>query len=243
MVVLDTAHSLPGEYLDFIVTLPYIKDGGIVVLHDVIDAHQNILDTEIATSLLFSTVHTKKWYMDEVDMNLFGFSNIAAFEVNKNLRNNMDDLFWAITIPWTYFFSEDETKAYLDSIRKNYPDLYVRHIENTFKLQKKYHEEKEQKSSKCVKQRRVHAIVNEHVAMVTKDDLGVADCRKYLWQTPFCPRWEILARITSVEESFIQLRLYQLNKDNDEESVDNMRVSLISDADIELFISGISLIQ
>lgn len=238
--MLDTAHSLPGEYLDFIVALPYIKDGGLVVLHDVIDAHQNILDTEIATSLLFSTVHTKKWYMHEAGMNLFDFSNISAFEVNQELKNNLDDIFWAITIPWIYIFSDDETEAYLNCIRKNYPDIYVKSLENTFKLQKRYHTSKEKKITKdYIKQRKVQTVVAEYVAKITKEELGVDDCRNYLWQTPYCPRWELLVRITSVEENFIQVRIYQLIKDNEgEESVDDLKVSLVREAEVELYISG-----
>ena len=59
-VILDTVHYTPGELLDFPVMLPYLKEGAIVIVHDVSlnqlnypfhksDAH--------ATGLLFSAVY------------------------------------------------------------------------------------------------------------------------------------------------------------------------------------------
>ena len=34
-VILDTAHVLPGENLDFLVALPYLKENAVICMHDV----------------------------------------------------------------------------------------------------------------------------------------------------------------------------------------------------------------
>ena len=53
-LILDTTHSMPGEFMDFLVCLPYLRDGCIVVLHDVIENHGTCNDCEMATKLLFN---------------------------------------------------------------------------------------------------------------------------------------------------------------------------------------------
>ena len=70
-LILDTAHSLPGEILDFLACFPFLKEGCIVVLHDIILNH---LDNrkEFATKLLFDTVVAEKYLnIDDVGGGVF----------------------------------------------------------------------------------------------------------------------------------------------------------------------------
>ncbi len=104
-VILDTTHYLPGEMLDFLCILPYLKDGAIVVLHDIMASRNSSysLGEErkgisgpyryICTQLLFSIVKGKKYFN-------FSTPNIAAFEVNEETRKSAADIFMALDITW-----------------------------------------------------------------------------------------------------------------------------------------------
>lgn len=119
-LILDTTHSLPGEVFDFLVCMPFLVDGAVVVLHDIVldlvTKHLN----EIASKALFSTVCAKKWYMEEQDMGLCGLSNIAAFEVSQETRVHITDTFLALSWTWSYLIPEDELSAYNRIVEKYY---------------------------------------------------------------------------------------------------------------------------
>lgn len=220
--------------------MPYMADGGIVVLHDVIDAHQNILDTEIATSHLFSTVHTKKWYMAEPGMELFDFSNIAAFEVNQECRESATDIMFGLSVPWAYTFSREESQAYASKIRENYSNSLAKMMDDIFGLQSRYQEKKREKEASSISQKKINVCFRDYIGTIDNSSLGIVSCRDYIWQTPFCPQWEYMIRITAVSDENIQLRCYGVNYNSEisDESISNMSIGLIKEASIDLYISG-----
>lgn len=135
-LILDTTHALPGELLDFLICLPYLKDGCIVVLHDIIQNHLSCWDGGIVTKLLFDLVQGEKWYMREEETHMFGFSNIAAFEVNQNTRKSIYNLFSGLTFSWTYMLTDKEAEKYLNVVEKNYSTEYAKWLGKIFELQK-----------------------------------------------------------------------------------------------------------
>lgn len=66
-------HSLPGEVFDFLALIPYLHDGTVIILHDLVNnfVDQNFIDegrdyTRDAgnvTKLLFDTVTAEKYLM------------------------------------------------------------------------------------------------------------------------------------------------------------------------------------
>lgn len=64
-LILDTVHRLPGEILDFLSLLPYLKNGAVVVLHDICC---NVLSKNImwVTKLLMCTVTAEKNICKEI---------------------------------------------------------------------------------------------------------------------------------------------------------------------------------
>lgn len=135
-LVLDTAHILPGELLDFITVLPYLKDGCIVVMHDVNNSHYCGDMRKIATCLLFSGVSSKnKYRMKDESSKMFSFSNIAAFSVDGSTRENIEDLISLLLVPWSYTFSEVEKKQYLKIIEQFYNEEIGSVIKRCFLLQ------------------------------------------------------------------------------------------------------------
>lgn len=131
-VILDTAHYLPGEMLDFLCLLPYMSDGAVVVLHDVMgsSASSGALKEKwvgitgpfrcICTQLLFSVVSGIK-YMN------YSSSNIAAFEISEETRKNIADVFMALDVTWGDMPRHDVINKYGKIIEKEY-DEYCLHL-------------------------------------------------------------------------------------------------------------------
>lgn len=136
-LILDTAHSLPGEYLDFIACLPFLKEGCVVVMHDTIENHLTYRDCEIATKLLFDVVRANdKYYMPEEKIDIAAFPNIAAFIVGKETKDNVRDLFSSMTISWGYLLEEDEKQKYREVIEEHYGTEYLQLFDRIETLQR-----------------------------------------------------------------------------------------------------------
>ncbi|MFG6346914.1 MAG: class I SAM-dependent methyltransferase [Lachnospiraceae bacterium] len=113
-VILDTVHSLPGELLDFLCILPYLRDGAIVVMHDITLNFDGNRDA-FATKIILNSAFGEKYYnySDRV-------LNIAALKINGDTRKYAANLFSAFSITWTDFPSDLEVELY----RKNYEKYY-----------------------------------------------------------------------------------------------------------------------
>lgn len=105
-VVLDTRHTLPGELLDFLCILPYLKDGAIVVFHDIT---LNLMGAEkaYATKIVLDMAVGEK-YFNFQDGNL----NIGAVRIGEETRKNIANVFSAFSITWHYFPSLSEILTY-----------------------------------------------------------------------------------------------------------------------------------
>lgn len=124
-VILDTVHFVPGEILDFLAMLPYLKAGAIVVLHDVALNHYSrpAWTNAYCTGLLFGAVSAEKFLNFQTDdgKSKFVYPNIAAFQINEQTRRNIDQVFLALSINWFYMPKPDEMQIYLAHYRRYYP--------------------------------------------------------------------------------------------------------------------------
>lgn len=136
-LILDTTHALPGELLDFIVCLPFLKNGCTVVMHDTIESHLSYHDEEIASKLLFDVVKaTDKYFMWEEDITVTGLPNITAFQVDTETRRNVRDLFSSLTSIWGYMLSDNDRQKYRESIQQNYGNEYLQLFDRIEVLQR-----------------------------------------------------------------------------------------------------------
>ncbi len=120
--ILDAAHSLPGEVLDLITILPYLKDGTIVVLHDIRLGSRGMRRNAIATNILFSTVVAEEKFLPLDDLG--NIMNIAAFRITKTTRAHIHNLIQALSLPWAYSVSEAHWNLYTKVVRAHYADQY-----------------------------------------------------------------------------------------------------------------------
>lgn len=115
--VLDSMHLHPVESLNFLSILPYLKDGAVVVLHDIsVFAFPKKNGTNLASRILYSSVAGHKLspsYSGEIHENrLPGVVNIAAIQISGDTRKYIGNVFDGLLHPWEYF-----PYQYLDSVR------------------------------------------------------------------------------------------------------------------------------
>lgn len=121
-LILDTAHIMPGEVLDFLAVLPYLKENAIVVLHDTALHHcGNNSSKCIATNVLFQAVTADK-FLNNFDE----FPNIAAFRINEDTEKYILDVFCALMLPWEYVPDEEQMEAYHNIFSKYYDNDAVK---------------------------------------------------------------------------------------------------------------------
>ena len=150
-IIIDTVHAMPGEFLTFLIALPQLKDGCVVILHDI---HLNIMNmkrnqfenykmSSYCTGMLHGGVSSnEKWTLKARYV-----PNISAFVVDESTRENIKDIFHILCMTWFNFpfnpnwsqFSINEDK-YFKYIKKHYTKDCYKLFKNCFELQYKYFE-------------------------------------------------------------------------------------------------------
>ena len=136
--ILDTVHSLPGELLDFISVMPFLKEGAVVVLHDVNmpliwkdmprrHAHSNkvILDSVVGEKIICKDPN-----------NFGGISNISAVVINKDTLKYFNNVFSTLSFGWSYLPGEEEIEIYANHYEKFYGASAAEHLRNIYIMQK-----------------------------------------------------------------------------------------------------------
>lgn len=121
LVILDTVHAMPGESLDFLAVLPYLKPNAVVVLHDVSLNQTDKAALQHATTVLFSAVTAEKFLNFQPEGKLFRYPNIAALKINEQTAENIENIFLTMILRWTYMPSEEELLIYRKHYRRFYP--------------------------------------------------------------------------------------------------------------------------
>lgn len=141
LIIIDTIHSMPGEFFSFIAALPQLKDGCTVILHDI---HLNMIEFSNArftisgnnaycNGLLFGSVSSNKKWILKSDM-----SNIGAFVINQDTRENIKDIFHILCATGAYFPSELNLDEYSKYVNKNYSEDCYNLFKNCLTLQHTY---------------------------------------------------------------------------------------------------------
>lgn len=127
-LILDTTHKLPGELLDFLVALPYLKDGAIVVMHDIWLNHwapYNDMNAQ-ATRVLLSAASGERLVSSSASSDL----NIGAFIVSEDTRKYVENIFHALALSWIYIPDDN----YLALCRECYARYYKEELVKLFDL-------------------------------------------------------------------------------------------------------------
>jgi hypothetical protein len=148
---IDTVHSNPGEILDVLMILPFLKEGAIIVFHDV---NYHTLSDKFAkynatggftNNLLFSAIHGKKYIQGNfVERSPYSntekgayFPNIGAIRTNSETKKHIFEIFNLLTLNWTYLPSLDEEKSIIDFFSKYYDVYFIEYLNKVFAYHRK----------------------------------------------------------------------------------------------------------
>lgn len=128
MVIIDTTHRLPGEILDFLCVLPYMRKGGIIILHDVNlnyfktfsdDPYEvMIANVRMATKILL-TVAVGEKYINVTDKMCM---NIGGIKISEDTMKYVQDLFVMLTGTWDYKLEDRMISEYREVFKNHYDD-------------------------------------------------------------------------------------------------------------------------
>ena len=115
MVFIDTAHFEPGEILDFLIVLPFLKEGAIIIIHDIGNQiTRGYQRNEWAPYIIFNGIRGYKYLPSG---NQILKHDIGAIQLEKNQYKYYKDYFRLLGGQWQYFPKEK----------------YINHIRNYFK--------------------------------------------------------------------------------------------------------------
>ncbi|WP_198391156.1 O-methyltransferase [Brachyspira pilosicoli] len=115
LCLLDTAHINPGEFLDFLMVLPYLKKNAIVILHDTIF---HLYREGYTNGVLFAAIKGQKIMPYEGEVK--NIANIGAIILDDDIMNYIFDYFYLLTLRWNYLPTDED----LDYIYKLFNKFY-----------------------------------------------------------------------------------------------------------------------
>lgn len=149
-VILDTEHSLPGELLDFLAIYPYLASNACVVVHDIILNHIGKNHEAFATQLLLSAVVADKYLAPDTER-MYGYPNIAAFEINEQTRSNIQNVFLSLLITWKKGKTDYIFELYKNHYKRFYNGELIKLFEQSFYIQKETQKRKKQEQPALIR--------------------------------------------------------------------------------------------
>jgi predicted O-methyltransferase YrrM len=136
--LIDTAHYNPGEILDILMVLPYLKDDAIVVFHDVKYHTGFRTQAGITNNLLMSSITGTKYLQGNFtgQEDRVCFPNIAGIRTNKTTKENLFEIFNLLTMKWTYLPTDIQQGDIISHYEKYYNNYYIDYIKDVFEYQK-----------------------------------------------------------------------------------------------------------
>lgn len=123
-VFLDTTDLMPGEILDFLVILPFLKKNALIVIHDTMYQLKNPMKNKYSSNnFLVSCLRGKKILprINELNDELF---NIAAVQLDDNQENYYFEYFFLLCSRWQNV-PEESMRVCLNHFSKYYEQKYV----------------------------------------------------------------------------------------------------------------------
>lgn len=134
LCVLDTKHSNPGEFLDFLMVLPYLKKGGYLIIHD-IALHSIRKNEEFATcGTLFAAIKGKKILPHYDNYNIC--NNIGLIILDNDVMEYLFDYFYLLSLKWRYLPTSDDIVDIKNIFEKNYGKEYTEMFLSIYSFQK-----------------------------------------------------------------------------------------------------------
>lgn len=136
--LIDTMHVQPGEILDFLMVLPYLKSDAVIVLHD-IALHLSMIEQQWSdcNAQLFSVLKGQKILPAEFNSGFTPFPNIGAVVLDNDIKDNLFDIFNLLLVYWKYSLSEYDYRVIYDYFKKHYDEYFLEIFSKTAEINKK----------------------------------------------------------------------------------------------------------
>ena len=131
---LDTAHSAPGEILNFIEILPFLNENAILVLHDIIWHFHSKIKFYPSNVYLYPVIYGDKVLLKNKDGSI---GNMGAVFLYKNQEKYYLNYFFLLLAFWEYIPKDNEIKDLRIFIKKFYKkDIYLKIFDTAVKNNK-----------------------------------------------------------------------------------------------------------
>ena len=138
MVIIDSAHFEPGEILDVLMVLPFLKEEAVLIFHDIgnqitdgLSHTENGGRKEWAPYIIFNLLRGKKFLPSGGKILT---NNIGAVKLEKNQYRFIYDYFRALGGQWAYFPKEKYIKLLRDYFKKYYDEYCMIIFEEAIKF-------------------------------------------------------------------------------------------------------------
>ena len=127
LVFIDTMHVTPGEMLDWLMVLPFLKNEAIVIFHDTffLYSRNRVYPRKRHTS----NNQLMCYIRGELILPNYGdsvfFRNIGALKLAQEQKNYYYQYFLALGIQWEYMPSKNDLKLMRDFFMKYYGKKYI----------------------------------------------------------------------------------------------------------------------
>ena len=138
---LDTAHYTPGEIINIIEILPFLNEGAIIVLHDIIwhlDGTENFKEVKFTPTQIYlmSSLYGQKIYFTNSTR---GFENIGAVKLYPNQEEHYNDYFLLLMSFWEEMPTESQINDLRNFIKKYYvKKIYLSIFDSAVEKNRKY---------------------------------------------------------------------------------------------------------
>ena len=118
MALIDTAHFEPGEILDFLMILPFLKEEAIIIFHDIANQiTRSVSRNEWAPYIIFNAIRGEKYLPSG---NYILKQDIGAIKLEKNQKKYYHDYFRLLGGQWQYLPKENHINLFINFIKKYY---------------------------------------------------------------------------------------------------------------------------
>ena len=138
--LIDTVHSNPGEILDFLMVLPYLKEDSIILFHDT-NLHflRGKKSSQYTNNILMSAILGEK-IIPSINpysgLNQTSINNVGAIRINKNTFKNVYEIFNLLTHRWQYELPDKDLEQLIHFFKRFYNEYYINYFKEVIAGQK-----------------------------------------------------------------------------------------------------------
>ena len=139
LAIIDTSHFEPGEILDFIMILPFLKEEAIVIIHDIdyqiTDGKGKDMRYEFAPYLIFNIIRGEKYLPSGKGILN---KNIGAIKLEKNQKKFIHDYCRALGGNWEYFPKEEHIETIKNLFRTYHDNFCFNVLEESIEFNRQF---------------------------------------------------------------------------------------------------------